>query len=172
MDEVWRPVPGFEGAYEASSFGRIRSLERKARNGRLWPGVMLKACQHPNGHLQVTLSLHNSKGRQWVHRLVLLSFLGPAPAGMEAIHRNGDPQDNHLDNLEWGTRARNVRDQVRHGVHFCASKTHCPQGHPYDAGNTYNEPGGAHRKCRTCMRAQWKRTNERRRALRANGRSI
>lgn len=162
--EEWRPVSSYEGYYEVSDLGRVRSVARRASNGRLWPSVVLKQVAHPNGHLQVHLSRQNAKRTHWVHRLVLEAFVGPSPEGMEALHRGGRPEDNRLANLEWGTRSKNMLDQVRHGVHFYASRTHCPQGHPYDDVNTYHELGAIHRKCRECMRAQWKRTNARRRA--------
>lgn len=163
---MWRPVLGYEGYYEASTQGRVRSVERIAANGRWWPGVVLKPVVHPNGHLQVHLSRGNAQRTQWVHRLVLTAFAGPAPDGTVALHRNGDPSDNQLTNIEWGTHSENLRDQVRHGSHFFASKAHCPKGHPYDETNTYRSPGRNHRKCRECMRAQARRTNERRRVAR------
>ena len=163
---MWSPVPGYEGYYEASDQGRVRSVERRAANGRLWPSVVLKPVTHPNGHLQVHLSRNNSRRTRWVHRLVLAAVVGPAPDGVVARHRNGDPGDNRVANLEWGTHSENLHDQVRHGSHFFAAKTHCPKGHPYDETNTYRSPGRNYRKCRECMRAQAKRTNERRRAAR------
>lgn len=164
--ESWRQVRGYEGYYEASDLGRVRSVERRAANGRLWPSVVLRPVAHPNGHLQVHLSRNNSKRTHWVHALILTAFAGPAPEGTEALHRDGIPSNNTASNLRWGTHSENMHDQVRHGVHFYASKTHCPQGHPYDAANTYHAPGINHRKCRECMRAQAKRTNQRRRAER------
>lgn len=169
--ETWMVVPGYEGFYEASNLGRIRSVERTSANGRKRPSIVLSAFTNPNGHQQVHLSRENVKRTHWVHRLVLLAFVGPPPANSEALHRNGDPADNRLENLAWGTRSENALDQVRHGVHFYASRTHCPAGHPYNASNTYRAPGAPHRKCRECMRLQARRTNERRRAARKEARS-
>lgn len=170
-DEQWRSVPGYEGYYEASNRGRVRSVERRAANGRLWPSIILKQCAHSNGHLQVHLSRHNSKRTHWVHVLVLTAFVGRAPGGMEVLHRDGNPGNNATANLKWGTRSENMQDQVRHGVHFYAAKTHCPKGHPYNDANTYNDPGSVHRKCRECMRAANKRTSDRRRTERQAARS-
>jgi Zn ribbon nucleic-acid-binding protein len=167
VNEQWRAVPSYEGYYEVSDQGRVRSLERRAANGRVWPGIILKGVTHPNGHRQVILSRHNVKRTYWVHALVLSAIVGPAPKGMEALHRDGDPGNNTTGNLKWGTHSENMQDQVRHGVHFYAAKTHCPQGHAYDEANTYNEQGATHRKCRECMRAQNKRTSDRRRLERA-----
>lgn len=165
--ERWLPVVGYEGSYEVSDLGRVRSLERRSTFDRLWPSVVLSPSSHPDGHLQVTLARRGSRRTRWVHRLVLESFVGPCPDGMEGLHRDGNPANNRLSNLGWGTRKANMRDQVRHGSHFYASKTACPHGHPYDENNTYNSPTGTHRKCRTCMRASAQRTNAKRRAKRA-----
>lgn len=167
MKELWRPVVGYEGYYEVSDQGRVRSVVRRAANGRVWPSVVLKRPTHPSGYLQVHLSRANSRRTRWVHLLVLTAFAGPAPAGLEALHHDGDRSNARLENLKWGTRSENMLDQVRHGTHPFASRTHCPKGHPYDESNTYHAPGYVHRKCRTCMRAANKRTNERRRAERA-----
>jgi hypothetical protein len=165
-EERWRPVPGYEEFYEVSHLGRVRSVARRSANGRLWPGIVLSPATHPNGHLQVHLSRDNSKRTHWVHLVVLAAWVGPAPHGLEALHRDGDPGNNRLGNLRWGTRSENQYDQVRHGVHFYAAKAHCPQGHPYDEANTYRAPGTGYRKCRECMSAQASRTTERRRIAR------
>jgi hypothetical protein len=164
--EQWRPVVGYAGVYEVSNLGRVCSTNRFSSNGRQWPSVVLKPTVHPNGHLQVHLSRNNVHRTYFVHALVLDAFVGPGPEGTECLHRDGVPANNTLSNLEWGSRSENVLDQVRHGVHFYASRTHCPQGHPYDDENTYLNPAGNHRKCRQCMRAQALRTTERRRAQR------
>jgi hypothetical protein len=68
---------------------------------------------HPQtGHLYIRL--HGARTRK-VHRLVLLTFLGPCPPGMECLHGDGDPANNRLDNLRWGTHKENVADTRRHG---------------------------------------------------------
>lgn len=104
-----------------------------------------------------------------VHQLVLIAFAGPAPAGCEVLHNDGNPGNNRLANLRWGTRSENLYDRVRHGVHHHAIKTHCPQNHPYDAANTYVCKGGR-RHCKTCLRernhARRQARNARRRELR------
>jgi len=71
---------------------------------------------------------------------------------MDSCHWDDDPANNRLENLRWGTRSENRKDSVRNGTHNMASKTHCPQGHPYTAGNTYVYPGG-NRACNECRRA-------------------
>lgn len=67
------------------------------------------------GYVRVTLSENNETKRFYVHQLVLLSFAGPCPLGMECRHLDGDPTNNHRDNLCWGTPKQNGEDKVRHG---------------------------------------------------------
>lgn len=162
MAEAWRPVPGYEGRYEVSDRGRVRSLPRRDMRGRRIDSRLLSINTHPSGHQSVKLSHDGKYCAAKVHRLVLMAFIGPAPDGHEACHNDGDPGNNHLSNLRWGTRSDNLRDRVRHGVHHQAIKTHCPQGHPYDAANTYVCSDGR-RMCRTCLAD---RTRARRREAR------
>ena len=146
-------VPGYEGRYEVSDHGRVRSLSRIRSHGRKWQGRVLKPTPMPKGYLLVNLWFDNSKRMWLVHRLVLTAFVGPPPEGMEGLHADNDPANNRLDNLSWGTHSQNQFDQVVHGTHGNASKESCPSGHPYDEANTYIYPGRAHRGCRTCRRA-------------------
>lgn len=151
--ERWLPVSGYEGSYEVSDLGRVRSLDRITDRGRKWRGrVMSPAPMRSNGYLIVSLWRDGSQRTTLVHRLVLSAFVGPAPDGAEGLHGDGDPENNKLTNLSWGTHSENEMDKVRHGTHPHARKTHCPQGHPYDDENTYVYPGRAHRGCRTCRR--------------------
>jgi len=105
--ETWKVIPGYEGLYEVSDQGNVKTFRRGA-NGRL-----LKPGRMPRGHLSVALGRGNS---QCVHKLVLLAFVGPAPDKHECCHNNGNPADNRLENLRWGTRSENIRDAVRHGT--------------------------------------------------------
>jgi hypothetical protein len=151
--EEWRAIPGYEGSYEVSNLGRVRSLDRITDRGRRWRGRLMNPCPLQNGYLIVTLWRDGKQRTPLVHRLVLLAFVGPATDSYEALHANGDRADNRIANLSWGTHSNNQFDQVAHGTHPQASKTHCPQGHPYNDENTYHVPGrGAHRTCRTCRR--------------------
>jgi hypothetical protein len=155
MTERWRPVPGY-GHYEVSDTGRVRSVDRwlPYRNTfRLHRGRELRPGRLTSGHLAVHLH-QDAVGRSIrVHQLVLAAFVGPPPMGHEVRHLDGDPSNNNLLNLTYGTRSENRYDEVRHGVHYFANRTHCPQGHPYDEENTYrppSRPGSRH--CRACAR--------------------
>lgn len=159
-DEAWRPIPGYEGAYEASDLGRIRSLDRITDRGRRWKGRIMTPTPMRSGYLIVTLWRDGSQTRHLVHRLVLYAFHGLPSPGHETLHANGDRRDNRLANLSWGTHADNQRDQLAHGTHSNASRTHCPAGHPYSAENTYHYPSHTHRACRRCRAEAQRRWRE------------
>lgn len=159
LTEEWRPVVGYEGAYEVSSMGRVRGLDRITYGGRTWRGQMLTPAVMPRGYLVVTLWGQGRQRSALVHRLVLTAFRGLPAARDEGRHLNGDPADNSLQNLAWGSHGQNQYDQVAHGRHANAAKTHCAHGHPFNEANTYRP---AHRKariCRACRRAYMKRYN-------------
>lgn len=156
LSEEWRTIPGYEGVYEASNAGRIRSLDRRDRLGHLRNGRILKLRLDRYGYLRFHAG---GKPRRvlTVHRLILLAFAGQPPLGAnEARHLDGDPTNNQLSNLQWGSSAENKADQLRHGTHGNAAKTHCPKDHPYDEANTYTPPGTNNRVCRACHRARYK----------------
>lgn len=114
--EIWKDIPGYEGRYQASSFGRIKSLERvvpSRTGGRTVAERILK--QHIKdkcGHLAVSLG----KGSQGidVHRIIALTFIGKIPPGKEILHTNGIPTDNRPSNLRFGTRSENILDTYRY----------------------------------------------------------
>lgn len=158
---VWRAVTGFEGLYEVSDDGRVRSLDRVVprRDGGTTrrPGKELRGSPNTtNGRIEVGLTRQGRRVSRYVHRLVLEAFVGPCPPDMEARHLDDDPLNNSLANLLWGTRSENVRDRVRNGIHHWAKRTHCERGHEYTEENTYLEmlPNGRPRKrmCIACMR--------------------
>lgn len=110
--ETWKAIPGFDGIYEASDMGRIRSFSPMSRIGN---GILR---QHDcSGYLRVSLyrkGVHRPK-LYLVHRMVLLAFVGECPPGQQTRHLNGNSKDNRLTNIKWGTRKENARDRLRHG---------------------------------------------------------
>lgn len=153
-DEIWKPVVGYEGMYEVSSLGRVKSLPRTNEYGRRVNGRFMSIILHPSGHTHVKLSIRGNSKHVSVHRLVLFAFDGPPPKGHEGCHNDGNPSNNHRSNLRWDTRSANQYDRVKHGTHHMANRTHCPQNHPYDAENTYRTSDGR-RMCIKCIRNQW-----------------
>lgn len=154
-----RPVPGFEGYY-ASNTGRIWST-REWRGER---GRWLKGGVHSKrtGHLSVMLA----GTHHLTHAVIALTFLGPRPEGLQVRHLDGDPTNNRITNLAYGTQTENAQDMLRHGTNYQASKTHCESGHPFDDANTYWRPKGG-RSCRECSHLSDVRLREKRRNGRA-----
>ena len=167
--EAWRPVVGWEGLYEVSDLGRVRSLDRSFTRTNGWEytrkGQILSPGRIKSGHLTVRLCNRMDARSHAVHRLVMAAFVGRCPDGHEVCHRDGNHKNNTLPNLYYGTRSDNMHDQVRHGVHFYARQTHCKHGHEFTSANTYlrNRPGGG-RACKTCnqirKRARRERVNQ------------
>lgn len=167
-EETWRPVVGYEETHEVSDQGRVRRLGRMvwhypSQAHRFSPERLLK-LNLSGPYPRVGLNVDGTQRVVAVHRLVAAAFLGPRPAGMQVCHTNGDPTDNRLTNLRYDTSSANNYDQVRHGTHSNARKTHCPQGHPYDDENTLW--AGQVRRCRICRTESLRRAKARYRANR------
>ena len=129
--EGWRVIAGFSGGYEVSDQGVIRSRERwvacKSGALRLFPAVTLKPkLQRMNGYLAVVLRDANTGQMReaTVHTLVAETFLPPRPEGHEIRHKDGTRTNNCADNLEWGERVDNMRDQYRHGTRIASTWHH------------------------------------------------
>lgn len=116
--EVWKPVVGYEGQYDVSSEGRVRSLARKCHLGRrtLKARILL---QSPNaeGYLRLSLKSEGKARTVRVNRLVAMAFM-PIPNcdEMEVNHKNGIKSDNAVSNLEWNTRKENQSHAVETGL--------------------------------------------------------
>ena len=149
--EQWAAVVGWEGLYEVSDFGRVRSLRRWTPAG-MRGGRILKPRRLPKtGYLRVSLCKNGERHDAYIHQLVLQAFVGPCPAGQEVRHLDGNPARNVRSNLCWGTKSENGYDKVRHGTHHHSRKTHCPQGHEYTPETTYHSRGDKeHRTCKLC----------------------
>lgn len=168
MTEQWKPVAGYEGLYEVSDQGNVRSLPRpgKRNRNRVYGGQDLKPTPSgPPGARYMTVNLHHPGGRRTlrVHRLVAGAFLGPRPDGCVIRHLDGNSLNNRVGNLVYGTQSENILDAVRHGTHPEASRTHCDNGHEYTPDNTGPHPAGG-RRCLACHRDQEHRRHERKRA--------
>lgn len=152
--EQWRPVVGWEGLYEVSDHGRVRSLERVVQFGcqqRTAPSRILKPGQNVHGVPFVNLSGGGKRHIRSVHTLVLEAFVGPRTPGYHGCHWNDVKTDNRVENLRWDTASANARDKIRNGHDHQVNKTHCPHGHEYTPENTKLHRGG--RWCRECHRA-------------------
>lgn len=114
--ENWKPIPGYEGYYEASDYGRVRSVERivasSCRNGgqRFRPAKVLRLKRRSNGYLSVSLSRDGVIKDALVHRLVAETFLGKPTSDQKVVnHLNLNKTDNRVLNLEWCSQGDNNR---------------------------------------------------------------
>lgn len=119
MEEIWKDIPGLEGEYQASTLGRIRSLDRKVHVGRsnayrtMRGRILRPGKQNKSGHLTVVLG--RAHGSMPVHTAVALTFIGPRPQGMDVCHNDGNPENNRVENLRYDTRTENIFDVYRIG---------------------------------------------------------
>lgn len=157
--ERWLPVVGYEGLYEVSDLGRVRSLNRlvpcrggkqAVRRGRILRQHIAKRTGRPN----VSLARDGVHATTVVATIVLTAFGGPRPEGQVGCHNDGDPTNNCLSNLRWDTQSENIRDCVAQGTHDFTRRTHCPRGHllaPWNISAAHARRG--HRTCLACNRA-------------------
>ena len=114
--EIWKDIKGFEGYYQVSNTGRIRSLDRKIgyRKGRLrnWKGAEKQLVETDKGYLKVRLYMNNKSVTREVQRFVAEAFI-PNPENKEQVnHIDGNKQNNNVSNLEWVTPQENTIHSV------------------------------------------------------------
>lgn len=117
MEYEIRDVPGWEGYYRVSNRGEVFSVDRFVAGQcgpRFAKGRILKTMGDHHGYPSVSLMRQGSRWCVKVHVLVTLAFIGPRPKGMVTRHLDGDPLNNNLSNLSYGTPGQNGQDMVRH----------------------------------------------------------
>lgn len=132
--ETWKPAVGWEGLYEVSDAGHVRSVDRIVvdtrggiRNYRGRP--IVGRVQAAGGHLTVSLPppheverVRLQRATYYIHRLVAEAFLGPPPFARALVrHLDGDPANNRVENLAWGTYGENLADLHRHNAERAAA---------------------------------------------------
>lgn len=123
--ERWKAIPSYEGLYQVSSIGRIRSLSRVTPHNHLLQGKFLKISPSDEHYKTVSLTKNNITKTYAVHVLMCLAFLGPKPsASSEVRHLDGVKINNDLNNLRWGTKIENGRDSTLHGTR-CGEASGC-----------------------------------------------
>lgn len=126
--EEWRPVIGYEGLYEVSSLGRVRSLDQvvKYKDGRtrLSLGRVRRLSVSSNGYLTVGLCDNKLQRTKTVHRLVARAFIPNLKGKPEVNHKDGDKTNNHASNLEWVTRQENIRHAIDTGLNRHQGTSH------------------------------------------------
>lgn len=102
--EIWRPVVGYEGLYEVSDHGRIRSMPRIDPRGQHRPSIIRKPVLTSRGHHAIRLHRDREATTRPVSHHVLEAFVGPRPDGTEAIYLDADRTNTSLPNLKWGRK--------------------------------------------------------------------
>ena len=124
MKELWLPVPGWEKFYRVSNFGDAESLgrmtARKSPSGvpyqRWIDGKRLKPSLNDVGYLHIQMTAEGRRTSAAVAPLVMATFVGPKPKGLQVAHLDGNRTNNRLDNLEYKTPKENAMDRIRHGT--------------------------------------------------------
>lgn len=165
------PVNGYEGLYEVSDLGRVRSLTRPVKHStggyRVFPGRVLKQDTTLKGYKRVPLSKDGASKNVQVHRIVCRAFNGAPPTGKNLVlHANGDPGDNRVSNLRWGTQAENIQDSVRQGTHVNTRKVLCVRGHQLEGENVRIDRRGR-RECLPCKKIRNDLNNSKRAGIRS-----
>lgn len=119
--EIWKTIPNYEG-YMASNLGRIKSVNRLSSSGRKIKGKILKTTTKQDGYVQVSLCKNGHDKHFFVHRLVMLAFVGECPEKMQVNHIDENKHNNCLSNLEYITPVDNCNFGTRNNRISLSSK--------------------------------------------------
>lgn len=116
--EIWKPIIGYEGLYEISNYGDVKSLEKQRkmpqnRGIKIYKETILKLCKNNRGYLYVTLRNNGKSKKFTVHRLVALHFIENSNNFLEVMHLDNNPLNNYYLNLKWGTHKDNMSHKVK-----------------------------------------------------------
>ena len=129
MEEIWKDIPGYEGLYQASSLGRIRSLDHVVEYVKhydygdvvakhFFPGKILSQNK-TSGYLGCIFSINGKIEYPLVHRLVASAFIPNPDNKPEVDHVDGDTTNNCVENLRWVTSRENAANSMSRGEHTC-----------------------------------------------------
>lgn len=118
MKEVWKDIPGYEGYYQASNLGRIKSLERKIeysnQQDRIMKEKIMKLNPTTRGYIRICLRKEGIAKNHFVHRLITSTFIGES--NLQVNHIDGVKTNNNIDNLEYVTNQENIAHAVKIGL--------------------------------------------------------
>lgn len=110
--EKWKPIKGYDGLYEVSNLGRVKSLHQRGKE----KDRILAPIEMDIGYCKVTLYNKFKKEQKYIHRLVAEAFI-PNPKNLKVInHINANKKDNNVDNLEWCTQKHNMQQAFNMGL--------------------------------------------------------
>lgn len=132
-DEIWKDVIGYEGFYQISNIGRIRTCTRVVHyqllSGNVKPltfvgRVKIPALNKMHKRLFTALYKDGTMKQKYIHQLVLENFVGPCPENMQACHNDGNAFNNRVENLRWDTCKNNHADKIKHGTTSLGEKNY------------------------------------------------
>jgi hypothetical protein len=141
QDEKWVDIQGFESFYQISNFGRIKSLERKVINHksgscrRISEHLLTRSKVNSSGYKNVCLYRNNKSKHFYIHRLVAAYFLSAIEGKTFVNHKNGNKQDNFVENLEWCTSLENIQHSITTGL--SNTKSNCKKVKDNSTGKEY-----------------------------------
>ena len=150
MKEIWKDINGFEGVYQISNHGRLKSF-KKDKNGKI-----LKNTNKKGGYFSVVLEYKNNTKHTRIHRLVAESFI-PNPNNYPCVnHIDGNKQNNNVENLEWCTYKQNFEHSKRIGLWEYNKPYKCKKIKQYNLENEflneYENANHAFRETGVCAR--------------------
>lgn len=114
--EHWKDIIGYEGLYQVSDRGRVKSLSKYDRLGRFHSERILSMCDNGKGYLVVNLKVNGSQRMRTVHSLVATAFLPNVENKPCVNHKDGNKRNNSAENLEWVTFSENTIHAVENGL--------------------------------------------------------
>ena len=139
INEIWKPVPGFEDRYGVSNFGRVKSIKRvcKTEKGvRIVPEKILNGSLDTYGYLFVVLSKDGKHKNYLIHKLVMSAFTCNPENKPQINHLDGNKLNNNLTNLEWSTAKENINHKfkvLKYKQHNCKGVVCVETGEEYES---------------------------------------